>query len=155
MVGSFEEFLEPVKIAFREKRFIIRELQFDPTKAGGIDGAIEQANNELKQVRATTLRWCRAHFGEVYSAWVHLKIVHAFVESVLLYGLPADFVSFFVTHDARFEKEVKTKLTKAVLNARPELRPKRGVVMEEEEEGEDAESSMPFVCLKFPMVGSA
>lgn len=85
---------------------------------------------------------------------MHLKIVHAFVESVLLYGLPAEFVSFFTIHDARHEKDIKTKLTKAVLNARPELRPKRGALLDEEEEGEDAESSMPFVCLKFPMVGT-
>eukprot|EP01039_Chlorochromonas_danica_P007204 gene7204-7970_t len=153
--GTFVDYLEPVKAAFREKRFIVRELVYDSTKAGGVDAAIDQATSELKQVRATTLRWCRAHFGEVYSGWVHLKIIQAFVESVLLYGLPAEFIAFFATVETKSEKDVKARLTRSVLNLRPELRPKKALAVEEEEEGENSESSWPFVCLRLPLIGVA
>lgn len=154
--GRYVDYLEPVKAAFREKRFIVRELSYDSAKSGGVDGAIDTATAELKQVRATTVRWCRAHFGEIYSGWVHMKIIQAYVESVLLYGLPADFVSFFAVWDGKGEKEVKARLMRSVLSLRPELRPRKSLaVAEEEEEGADSAASWPFVCIKFPMVGAS
>lgn len=38
-------------------------------------------------------RLARTNFGEVFSAWVHLKALRVFVESVLRYGLPPDFTA--------------------------------------------------------------
>lgn len=40
------------------------------------------------------IRWCRAHFGEAFSAWMHVKLVKSYVESVMRYGLPVDFSAF-------------------------------------------------------------
>ena len=37
--------------------------------------------------KAGLQRWCKTHFGEAFCAWVHLKVIRAFVESVLRYGL--------------------------------------------------------------------
>ena len=99
------------------------------------------------------MRWCQSHFGEVYSAWIHLKVIQAFVESVLRYGLPVDFTSFFMRPDSKIEKEVKDKLTATILNVRPELRPKKGLIEDEDEE--DSDVNLPYVCLKFSAVGSA
>lgn len=151
ILGTYVEYIEPVKAAFREKRFLVREINYDSTKAGGVDAAIDHAQNEVKQVKATIVRWCRGHFGEIYNGWIHLKVIHAFVESVLLYGLPADFVSFFLIFDSKHDKEVKSTLMQGVFSILPDLRPKKSVSPDEDEEGDEA--SMPFVCLKFPMVG--
>lgn len=152
--GVFVEYIDGVKSAFREKRFIVRELTYDSAKTGGVDGVIKQANDELKQVKATVLRWCKAHFGEAFSGWLHLKVIQAFVESVLRYGLPVDFVSAFIELDHKVEKEVKLQLVRSILNLRPELRPKKTLADEEEGEGGDDET-LPFVCLKFPIIGAA
>ena len=38
------------------------------------------------------LRLSRTNFSEAYQILVHLKVVRLFVESVLRYGLPADYV---------------------------------------------------------------
>lgn len=151
--GTFVDYLEPLKTAFREKRFIVRELSFDAAKSGGVNGAITEAETEMKQVRASTLRWCKAHFGEVYSAWIHLKIVQAFVESVLRYGLPVDFTAFFLQPDNKREKEMKLLLEKSVLSLRPELKLKKSMVDEEEEDA--GTDNLPFVCLRFPMIGTS
>jgi V-type H+-transporting ATPase subunit C len=151
--GTFVEYLDPIKAAFREKRFTVRELVYDSAKTGGVDGLIKQATEELKQVKATVLRWCKAHFGEVFSGWIHLKVIQAFVESVLRYGLPVDFVPIFIEVDNKVEKEVKLQLTRSILNLRPELRPKKTLVDEEEGENPDGET-LPFVCLKFPIIGA-
>jgi V-type H+-transporting ATPase subunit C len=144
--------VEPLKTVLREKRFILRELVYDSTKTGGVSGIIEKAQADLKQCRLSTVRWCQSHFGEVYSAWIHLKVVQAFVESVLRYGLPVDFTSFFLKPDPKQEKELKLKLQTVILNIRPELKPKKGMMEEEEEEEGD---NLPFVFLRFSGVGSS
>lgn len=151
--GKFVDYLEPLKAAFREKRLTLRELVYDSTKTGGVKGAIEQAQADMKTCKSSTVRWCQSHFGEVYSAWIHLKVIQAFVESVLRYGLPVDFTGFFMKPDSKQEKEIRTRLTNTILNLRPELRPKKGIVDEEEEE--DAEGNLPYVCLKFTAIGSS
>jgi hypothetical protein len=35
----------------------------------------------------------KANFGEVFSAWMHLKMLRLHVESILRYGLPPTFLS--------------------------------------------------------------
>ncbi len=152
--GAFVEYLDQIKASFREKRFNVRELVYDSAKTGGVDAVIKQSTDELKQVKATVLRWCKAHFGEVFSGWVHLKVIRSFVESVLRYGLPVDFVSIFVEVDGKHEKEVKSHLVRSILNLRPELRPKKTLVDEEEGENPEGET-LPFVCLKFPVIGGS
>jgi V-type H+-transporting ATPase subunit C len=151
--GVFVEYLDLIKTAFRDKRYTVRELVYDSAKTGGVAGVIKAATEDLKQVKATVLRWCKAHFGEVFSGFVHMKVIQSFVESVLRYGLPVDFVATFIEIDSKFEKDIKAELTRSILNLRPELRPKKTLV-EEEENPEDGES-LPFVCLKFPVIGGS
>lgn len=154
ITGHFVDYLEPIRHAFREKRFTVREVSYDASKAGGVDGAIQQGEAEMTQVRNAALRWCRAHFGEVYSGWMHLKVIQAFVESVLRYGLPVDFLTFLLEPNMKVEKEVRARLTKTVLQMRPELQMKKLMLADEEEEGADESDSLPYVLLKFPIIGN-
>jgi V-type H+-transporting ATPase subunit C len=150
------DYVEPLKVAFREKRFMVRDLVYDPSKAGGVDGAIQHAEAEMTQVRNAALRWCRAHFGEVYSGWMHLKLIQGFVESVLRYGLPVDFVTFLVEPNLKVEKEVRNRLTNTILKLRPELQMKKLLQAEEEDgEGGDDTDALPYVCLKFAIIGAS
>jgi V-type H+-transporting ATPase subunit C len=84
------DFADTFKAAAREKRFVVREY----TRAGAGDAAAGDAETALADVeiqvaekQAGLERWCRTHYGEAFSAWVHLKVIRAFVESVLRYGL--------------------------------------------------------------------
>jgi V-type H+-transporting ATPase subunit C len=151
--GSFVDYLEPLRVAFREKRFTLREIVYDQAKAGSIDSAIREAKQDLTQSKNTLVQWCRAHFGDIFNAWLHLKVVQAFVESILRYGVPMDFVPFFVIPDMKLEKELKTQLLRTVLNLRPELRPRKALAQEEEEEVAEGEA-LPYVYVKFSLVGA-
>ena len=53
------------------------------------------------------IRWCRAHFGEAFSAWMHVKLVKSYVESVMRYGLPVDFSAFMVAPKKGQESKVQ------------------------------------------------
>jgi V-type H+-transporting ATPase subunit C len=145
------DYVEPLKSAFREKRFVIREFVYDPSKAGGLDGQIDKASTECQQVHQTIGRWCQAHFGEVYSGWIHLKVIRGFIESVLRYGLPLDFLPVFIEPNMKKEKQLKTALAEIISRLRPELTKKAELDAEEDEE--DAEN-LPFVCQKFSGITS-
>jgi len=146
--GKFVSYLEPLKNAFRDKRFPLREFRFDPSKAGGVDGQIEQAKWEVQQTLTTIVRWCRAHFGEVYAGWVHLKVIKCFVESVLRYGLPVDFLPVFVEPNMKKEKALLKSLTTTICKLRSELTIAEKFEDDDENE-ENAEDQLPYVLHKF------
>ena len=87
-------------------------------------------------------------------AYIHLKVVHIFVESVLRYGVPADFTSFLVVPYPGKLDEAKTILCEAVLKARPRLHEQHiddGDGDDGDDEGAGAENGrgLPFVCHSF------
>lgn len=161
--GRFVDYVGPLKTAFREKKFVLREFSFQPSRsgsAGGLDVQIDAAMNELKQVRHSTIRWCKANFGEVYSAWIHLKVLRAFVESVLRYGLPVDYTTFFLQPNLATKRggegEIKKVLTNTIEALHPELRLKKSLLATADEEAEeDSTDNLPYVCHKFPVIGAS
>lgn len=40
--------------------------------------------------------WCKVNFGEAFANWTHLKCIRLFVESVLRYGLPVNFLAILM-----------------------------------------------------------
>lgn len=50
-----------------------------------------QIENDLRTQWSQLVRWARTNFGEALAAWIHLKALRVFVESVLRYGLPVNF----------------------------------------------------------------
>ena len=72
--GNNVDYVEPLKHAFRDKRYIVREFNYDAAKSGGLDGQISAAAGEVQQVHQTIVRWCQAHYGEAYAGWIHLKV---------------------------------------------------------------------------------
>ena len=85
--GKFVDFLDSFKAAARERRYVVRD--YNRTEAVGVDAKSEIMSLELQEAekKAGLQRWCKTHFGEAFCAWVHLKVIRAFVESVLRYGL--------------------------------------------------------------------
>jgi V-type H+-transporting ATPase subunit C len=85
-VGNYVDFAEKFKAAAREKRFIVRD--FKPTdKVVDSKDELAELDVQVAEKKTGLQRWCRTHFGEAFGAWIHLKVIRAFVESVLRYGL--------------------------------------------------------------------
>jgi len=54
--------------------------------------------------------WCRLNFAEAFMAWTHLKTVRVFVETILRYGLPADFTAILIEPNKKQEKKLRSTL---------------------------------------------
>lgn len=84
--GNFVDFFDKFKTAARDKRFVVRDVKL-ADNSENVKNEIAELEIQVAERQAGLERWCRAHYGEVFSAWVHLKVIRAFVESVLRYGL--------------------------------------------------------------------
>lgn len=91
--SGFEGFVPKYTSAARALGFVVRPFVYDAAKVASTQSDHAALEQEVDRLHASIVRWCRAHFAESFVAWIHLKVVRAFVESVLRYGLPVDFVT--------------------------------------------------------------
>jgi len=96
--------------AARQKRFIVRD--FTPSKDGeDPQTTLRNLSRKRDEMRSDLLVWCRATYTDVFSGWIHLKVIRLFVEAVLRYGLPAKFCNTVL-----LVNEKKTKHLRSALN---------------------------------------
>ncbi len=140
----------------REKKYILRKFTFDQKKLGKLQNQIQHANSQLQMMQTMLRDFCKSHFGEVYIGWIHLKIVKAFVESVLRYGVPSDnipkYISFFVQPDSKLEPQALSALTSIIIKQIPEL--SAGYAIDNDSEETEDSEQLPYVFHSFNVVGA-
>jgi V-type H+-transporting ATPase subunit C len=117
VAGKYVDFVKEFTKACRDKRFVVREFQYEPSQASKSAMAYEQLQVEVDGMRSGLMRWCKTHYGEAYVAWMHIKVVRVFVESVLRYGLPVDFTAVLYKVNPGKEPQLTQALDKALGNA--------------------------------------
>jgi V-type H+-transporting ATPase subunit C len=135
--GTFKEFEPELAKACREKRYVLREFAWDPSQATKSQRAREQLQVEVDGMKSALMRWCKTHFGDAFVAWMHIKAIRVFVESVLRYGLPVDFTSVLYKVHTGKDHQLTQKLDVSLGS---------GV---DDEADEGAEEYHDFVLLKF------
>jgi len=89
-------------------------------KVLGEDKAGKNERDKLQQEKAKQyaplVRWLRINFGEIFSAYVHVKALRVFVESVLRFGLPVNFQSVIMEPTKNAQKRVRSELQKLYQN---------------------------------------
>lgn len=136
--GTFKDFEPAFGQACREKRFVLREFKWDPSQAAKSAMAREQLQVEVDGMKSALMRWCKTHYGDAFVAWMHIKAIRVFVESVLRYGLPVDFTSVLYKVNIGKETQLTQALDKTLGNSTEVVDPE-----ENDDEYHD------FVLLKF------
>jgi len=96
----------------REKRVLVKPYVANPGQVGRSSMKMEESIAAVDSMTANMTRWCKTHYGECFGAWVHLKIIRVFVESVLRYGLPVNVTTAVFKVNAGKEKALEKSLTK-------------------------------------------
>ncbi|EXJ77401.1 V-type H+-transporting ATPase subunit C [Capronia epimyces CBS 606.96] len=94
----------------REKKWVPRDYKY---KEGGKEDEVKELKRveaEEKRVWGETLRLGRTGWSEGVMCLVHVIVLRVFVETVLRYGLPLDFVSVLIKTDSKREKKVQQAL---------------------------------------------
>lgn len=136
--GTKIDFESEFAKACREKRCVLRDFKWDPSQASKSAMAREQLQVEVDGMKSALMRWCKTHYGDAFVAWMHIKVIRVFVESVLRYGLPVDFTA--VLYKVHMGKEVQ--LTQA-------LDKSLGNSADDDDDMGDGDEYHDFVLLKF------
>lgn len=103
-VTLFKKAAEEFKNNAREYKFTVRKYEPSESMNPEEQKKLEQEQQRLKKYLT---RWCNTNFAEAFIAWIHLKCIRCFVESVLRYGLPARFQAMLIV--AKNNKESKLR----------------------------------------------
>lgn len=80
----------------RENKWIPRDFKY--TEGGREEEAkeVERVGGDERKLWGETIRLGRTSWSEAVMVWIHVLVLRVFVETVLRYGLPLDFVSSIV-----------------------------------------------------------
>ncbi|KAH6614808.1 hypothetical protein C7974DRAFT_402673 [Boeremia exigua] len=94
----------------REKRWTPRDYKY---KEGGKEEEAKEADQLTRDAQkqwGEALRLGRTGYSESAMIWIHVLALRVFVETVLRYGLPLDFVCGLIQTDAKSAKKAKSNL---------------------------------------------
>ncbi|KAL1921837.1 uncharacterized protein VTP21DRAFT_10479 [Calcarisporiella thermophila] len=94
----------------REQKFVVRDFTYDEQALAGQKKDLEEVAANERELSENILRLARTNFGEIFSIWMHLKALRIFVESVLRYGLPPDFLCVVLKPRPKSERKLRDKL---------------------------------------------
>lgn len=106
-VVMFRRVAEDFTSACRKKRYVVREVEGDDLSVAELQQLQQKAEKEKKALYV--LLW--QQYCMCYVAWMHVKAVRVFVESLLKYGPPPRFISFVVQLPASKEAEVRKRIS--------------------------------------------
>lgn len=109
-VVLFKKNVDAFKNAAREKRFIVRDFQFNAQKIAAAKQDAAKMKTTKDQLKSKLSLWCKTNFAEAFIAWAHLKAIRIFVESVLRFGLPANFEAAIVLPARKDDKNLRASL---------------------------------------------
>ena len=95
-VTMFRKVVDEFKTVAREAKFFVREFEYDTSTKDEQDRRTTELKADVQKKYNALVRWCTTMVGESFIAWIHTKALRLFVESVLRYGLPVNFVAVVI-----------------------------------------------------------
>lgn len=90
-ITLFKKVIDEFKLHAREKKFIVRDFIYNEEELAAGKNEITKLVTDKKKQFGPLVRWLKVNFSECFCAWIHVKALRVFVESVLRYGLPVNF----------------------------------------------------------------
>jgi V-type H+-transporting ATPase subunit C len=111
-VTLFKKVLEEYRANCRDQKIIVRDFVYneESLKAGKTEK--DKLLQEKQKQYAQLVRWLKINFGEIFSAYIHVKALRTFVESVLRYGLPVNFQAVVMEPNKNATKKLQSELKK-------------------------------------------
>jgi len=94
----------------RENKFIVRDFQYSEEEIAAGKSELDKLNADKKKQFGPLVKWLKINFGESFVAWMHVKALRVFVESVLRYGLPVNFQGMLLRPNRKNSKRLRDTL---------------------------------------------
>jgi len=120
-VNLFKRSVDEFRNNCREKKFTAREHRVDREHFVSGQQSFQRLTEELNRVKAELALWCKANFAEAFIIWLHMKAVRVHVESILRYGLPANYQALLLLPKKKQEKKLRQTLKELFATAGPSV----------------------------------
>mmetsp|Transcript_23146 Transcript_23146/g.53407 ORF Transcript_23146/g.53407 Transcript_23146/m.53407 type:complete len:268 (+) Transcript_23146:426-1229(+) len=96
-VVVFKSAAENFKKQCRERRYIVRDFEYSEEGYRRLKAQRDQLEDSVRRQHELVRGLYQAAWSDAMIAWVHIKAMRVFVESVLRFGMPPRFASFVVS----------------------------------------------------------
>ncbi|CAH0381851.1 unnamed protein product [Bemisia tabaci] len=109
-ITLFKKVVDTFKIKAREHKFIVRDFVYNEEELAAGKNEITKLVTDKKKQFGPLVRWLKVNFSECFCAWIHVKALRVFVESVLRYGLPVNFQAMLLRPNKKNTKRLRDVL---------------------------------------------
>lgn len=109
-VSLFKKVAEEFKLHSRERKFIVRDFTYNEEELAAGKNEMTKLVTDKKKQFGPLVRWLKVNFSECFCAWIHVKALRVFVESVLRYGLPVNFQAVLLHPNKKNTKRLRDVL---------------------------------------------
>ncbi|GAB0089682.1 V-type proton ATPase subunit C [Sergentomyia squamirostris] len=109
-VTLFKKVVDEFKLHAREKKFVVRDFTYNEEELAAGKNEITKLVTDKKKQFGPLVRWLKVNFSECFCAWIHVKALRVFVESVLRYGLPVNFQAILIHPHKKSTKRLRDVL---------------------------------------------
>jgi len=109
-VSLFHKVVDEFKQKARESKFLVRDFTYDEEQLKSGKNELTKLHTDKKKQFGPLVRWLKVNFGESFTAWIHVKALRVFVESVLRFGLPVNFQGMVLLPQKKQTKKLRDTL---------------------------------------------
>nr|KAF6426084.1 ATPase H+ transporting V1 subunit C1 [Molossus molossus] len=109
-VTLFRKAVDDFRHKARENKFIVRDFQYNEEEMKADKEEMNRLSTDKKKQFGPLVRWLKVNFSEAFIAWIHVKALRVFVESVLRYGLPVNFQAMLLQPSKKTMKKLREVL---------------------------------------------
>ncbi|KAI9665227.1 MAG: Vacuolar ATP synthase subunit C [Trizodia sp. TS-e1964] len=109
-VTTFKKYSQEFIHCCRERKWIPRDYTYVRGGKEEEQEEVDRVSSEERAVWGEALRLGRTAWSESVMVWIHVMALRVFVETVLRYGLPLDFVCAIVRTTPKHAKSIKSNL---------------------------------------------
>lgn len=111
-VVVFRKFADEFKVNCIKNRFIVRNFVYNEETLEKRAEHRQMLQKKCEDMQKALKKWLSKNSAELYIALVHTKLLRVFVESILRYGIPADFQVVLIEPMKDSQKKVRNALQK-------------------------------------------
>lgn len=109
-VTLFQKVIDEFKVKAREQKFVVRDFEYNEEDIAKGKNELAKLELDKKKQHLFLFRWVKVNFSETFIAWIHVKALRLFVESVLRYGLPVNFLSVLIHPNKKQNRKLRETL---------------------------------------------
>ncbi|XP_043074196.1 V-type proton ATPase subunit C 1-B [Puntigrus tetrazona] len=109
-VTLFRKAIDDFKHKARENKFTVRDFQYNEEEMKADKEEMTRLSTDKKKQFGPLVRWLKVNFSEAFIAWIHIKALRVFTESVLRYGLPVNFQAMLLQPNKKNVKKLREVL---------------------------------------------